>query len=492
MRPVLDLLRDSPELGPLPEEDLVYLADQAGVKTLGANETLFEQGSTADTCYVLRSGAVAMSVGPSAGDGADTAALALRRFDRPGTFLGWSSLVAPRNHQVSVAAIAPTTLLQWPRTVFERRMEARPEFGVALLERVISILGNRLRDTRIRLVARRYEAEITAIGSLLDQSAEVLRVDSPLHKIVHYLQSRLTLEDAFHTLELVQAHGDQHEQDLSTLALEILQQVRTELRLYQDLQHVYEVVASASPGTAPAETRRRCCEEFVKLYDKLDYVIQGEERLPDTPGHIFIMNHLVNHPDNTLPNRFQLTLDTHFVSAMLLLPKYGQAPIRVIRKSQSTEFGHQKYYDRLGYIYVASEHVDGSAAGVPITSADRRRSFLDTAGDHLRAGRNLVICPEGTSTTTEASPLAFKAGAFRLALHVEPEPLIVPVAVANFDKAITRSRVAACVHEPFLLSRYVTRSAGDAALFGFVNDYQQEFVRFVREAEELAAAPDAT
>ena len=30
------------------------------------------------------------------------------------------------------------------------------------------------------------------------------------------------------------------------------------------------------------------------------------------------MNHIGYHPDNVLPNNFVLTLDTHFVSSMVL------------------------------------------------------------------------------------------------------------------------------------------------------------------------------
>jgi CRP-like cAMP-binding protein len=488
MTSALALLRKSPEFGTLPEEHLAYLANSARVRAVREGQTVFEQGTRAEACFLLRTGEVAMAFHRSAEVGAAT--VDLRHFSGPGRLLGWSALIEPHRYRATVTALAPSTLLELPRTIFEQRIEACPDFGVALLDRVISILGNRLRETRIWLVTRRYETEVAAIRALLDQSAEVLHVDSPLHRIPHYLENRLTLGDAFHALELLRAHGDRHERDLAALALEILQQVRRDLTLYQDLQRVYETVASASPETAPAEIRRRCCEGFVTLYEKLDYVIRGEENLPDRPGHIFIMNHLFNHPDNTLPNRFQLTLDTHFVSAMLLLRKYGEAPIRVIRKSRSDEFGHQKYYDRLGYIYVASGHIDGSDGDARTTPKEWARHFLDSARAHLLAGRNLVICPEGTSVSTEDSPVAFKAGAFRLALHVEPEPLIVPVAVANFDKKITRTRLAACVHEPFRLSASVPRSASDATLFDFVNHYQQRFVRFVSEAAELAGAPE--
>jgi hypothetical protein len=62
------------------------------------------------------------------------------------------------------------------------------------------------------------------------------------------------------------------------------------------------------------------------------------------------MNHLENHPDNLLPNNFVLTLDTRFVSAMVVFERYGEAPVRVVRTSRPDEYGHQQFYDRLGYI----------------------------------------------------------------------------------------------------------------------------------------------
>jgi hypothetical protein len=101
------------------------------------------------------------------------------------------------------------------------------------------------------------------------------------------------------------------------------------------------------------------------------------------------------------------------------------------------EYGHQLFYDRLGYVYTYSGHV-GAGDEDPYSSPEaRRRFFLDVAGAHLEHGRNLVICPEGAWTSTERSPLRLRPGAFRLVAHVRPEPLLVPVAVAvaNFEKS---------------------------------------------------------
>ena len=193
----------------------------------------------------------------------------------------------------------------------------------------IIVVGNEKGGAGKSTVAMHVATALSRMGHKIG----VIDLDLRQKTLSRYLENRLTIADAFRALELVKAHGDEHERDIAAHCLEILQQVRKELKLYQDLQHVYEVVASAPAGVPAEEIRKRCCKEFIKLFDRLDYVIRGEENLPDRPGHIFVMNHLFNHPDNTLPNRFQLTLDTHFVPAMLLLRKYGEAPVRIIRKS---------------------------------------------------------------------------------------------------------------------------------------------------------------
>lgn len=100
-----------------------------------------------------------------------------------------------------------------------------------------------------------------------------------------------------------------------------------------------------------------------------------------------------------------------------------------------------------------------------------------------------MIWPGRTGVAAEHSPLAFEAGAFRRAAYVEPEPLIVPVAVANFDKNIARTRLAAVVHEPFKLSDFVPRPVAQQALFDCVDGYRERFAGFVREAAALANAP---
>jgi CRP-like cAMP-binding protein/1-acyl-sn-glycerol-3-phosphate acyltransferase len=483
----LALLADSPFFAGFDPRDLAVLYEHARMVTFQAGTRVFAEGEPAAALFLLASGAVELSFAGQAGHG--DPGLAVQTITHAGYPIGWSAMVEPYAYRATATARAATQLLVLDRDLLEGHARAHPAFGVTLMRAIIGLVGDRLRATRLRLVARRYDDVVVAIRDLLAQSGAQLSVTSPLHKLPYYLEHRLTLADAFHTLEVLQLHGDQVERDLAALCAEALQRVRQELRLYQQLQAIYEVVAGAPPTMDPEEVRRRSMLAFRRLFAGTRHRIEGLEHLPERPGHIVIMNHLRNHPDNLLPNNFTLTLDTHFVASMILFERYGQAPIRVIRKSRPDEYGHQRFYDRLGYVYAYSGHVDAGEEDPASSPEARRRFFLDAAGAYLRMGNNVVICPEGANAFTEESPLRFRPGAFRLAAHVRPEPLLVPIAVANFDKKLTRTTTAAVVHQPFRLSEFVADPADEPALLEFINQQLgPRFRAWVREAAELAEA----
>ena len=190
--------------------------------------------------------------------------------------------------------------------------------------------------------------------------------------------------------------------------------------------------------------------------------------------------------DTMLPNEFRLTLDSHFVSSVLLYRRYGEAPVRVVRKPEMGWFGYQQYFDRLDYLYVYPGDVDEEDQDRALTREKRNQQFVERAAHHLRAGRNLLIAPEGRCSSTEASPGTFRPGAFRLAAAVDPEPWIVPVAVANFDKRLTVTTTAAIVFPPFRLSDRVEDLNDRQAMFDFVNQLQTDYRDYVRQAIALA------
>lgn len=484
----LELLAHSPLFEGLEADDLAWLAEQARVRDIGSGRFLFRAGEPASNLYVLVSGRIALFHE----GGGKALPLFLRSITGSGEPLGWSALVKPFDYTVSGQTLTPARVLALDSIALRKHCAERPAFGLTVLRRILGVIGSRLRATRIRLVARRYDREVLAIRALLEESAENLAVTSPLYKLPYLLENRLTLADAFATLELLQAHGEPTEQDLATLALELLTNVHRELDFFQGLQRIYEVIAHAPPDLPPEQLRRRSMEEFISLFSRTNYVIRGEDRLPSRPGFIVIMNHLENHPDNELPNDFRLTLDSHFVSSMILYREYGQAPIRLIRKPLPDWYGFQQYFDRLDYIYVYAGDVDEEDRDHHLTREDLRHAFLERAAAHLAAGRNIIIAPEGRCHYTDESPGPFKSGAFRLAAYVQPEPLIVPVAVANFDKQITRSKTAALVMPPFRLSDEVADVSDHARLAAFLERYRETFRGYVREAVHLAGEGSAS
>ena len=495
----LDLMHESPFFEGIEREHLEHFARHARKETFEPGDHVIKQGEPATAFYVLAGGKIELSfakpgadaVAPNEESGPEIEGQTLPHIvGHRGHPVGWASIVEPNRYRATATALERTEMLVLDRELFEEYAKERPNFGLAFMRRVLWLIGNHLRMTRTRLVAARYGNVPQTVRAVLDQNAATLSVTSPLRKLPHYLENRLTVDDAHHTLEIMKVKGDEVERELAAQIADLLDEIWREVKVFRQLQSIYELVAGASPTMSPEDLRRRNCEAFAELFEGTDYVIHGEENLPNEPGHIFVMNHLSNHLDNLLPNDFILTLDTHFVSSMILLKKYDEAPVRVVRKSDPGEYGHQKFYDRLGYIYVYSGHVDPIDDDISSTPEERRRLFLDTAREHLRNGRNIVICPEGTSTETENSPLPFKSGAFHLAANMRPEPLIVPIAVANFDKKLTRTRAAAVVHEPLRLSDHLGENIDSHALRKFVNGYVYErFQDYVREAVRLAATP---
>lgn len=478
---IVDFLAHSSLLEGVQPRLLCWLADQAIIKTFAPGDVLFEQDDIAQDILLLVDGRIGFVYCDAAGE----RCVFVRAIEGPGDAIGWSALVDPRRYRVSAHALELSHAVALPGDTLQKLCDQEPEFGVTIFRRVLQTIGSRLRFTRVRLVARRYGEEVQAIRALISQSAESLPVSSVLYKIPHLLENRLTLADAIQALELTRAHGEATERNLAELALEILQDVHREVDFYQGLQRTYEAVVNAPSGLSARAVRKRSMEAFIELFEQQTYRIQGEDQLPETGGNVVIMNHLENHMDTMLPNEFRLTLDSHFVSSMILYRRYHEAPVRVVRKPEMGWYGYQQYFDRLDYLYVYPGDVDEEDSDQAMTRESRNTRFLALAAEHLREGRNIVIAPEGRCSATEASPGPFKSGAFRLALSVDPEPSIVPIAVANFDKRLTRTTTTAIVFPPFRLSEEMDGTDRDA-LFAAIDRIQKRFRDYVQQAIALA------
>ncbi|MGA7902299.1 MAG: cyclic nucleotide-binding domain-containing protein, partial [Terrimicrobiaceae bacterium] len=206
MKSTRELLRESPFFETFAPDDIDALAAHAAIRNVSAGEAILRENEPAEALFMIVMGKVRLSFEPPEGSleprtSRDDHVL-IRTLTEPGRVIGWSAVVEPYHYRDTATAIEDTRLLVFERKWLERRAEENPAFGVELMKRILWVLGNRLRETRIRLVASRYEKEALAIRALLEQSASQLSVKSPLHKLPIYLESRLTLSDAFQTLEL--------------------------------------------------------------------------------------------------------------------------------------------------------------------------------------------------------------------------------------------------------------------------------------------------
>ena len=199
------------------------------------------------------------------------------------------------------------------------------------------------------------------------------------------------------------------------------------------LKDVYTAVTSASAEADPSEVRKICTQLTREAFALTNVQIKGSEYLPYQKNAIFIYNHLSNHPYYTEDEGFQITLDSHFISSIILDKYYGDSGMRVVRHSLPEENNHMNYYDRLKFIRVYSQKFLPEGLDVEEVKT-ANKEFYPQAMTHLSEGSGLVFSPEGNSYPTGDSPGIFRHGIFKLACMIDPQPLIVPLVMANFDQ----------------------------------------------------------
>ncbi|MEM9326515.1 MAG: cyclic nucleotide-binding domain-containing protein [Bacteroidota bacterium] len=474
----LDILRKSPFFEVFDESFLRRILPAAQKRLYGAGQSLFVERERKEGFLLMKEGEVDCYYHTR-----DGSQVPLRTITSPGYVIGWSGVIG-EGHILSASVKTPTEVFFIPRAIFQQLFEDDIELAIAFHLRILWLISNRLQTLRARLVLKRYDQEWLTIMSLIQQNATRLELDSQLNKLPYLLKSPLTLKDAFAILEDTRLNGDSLEKQLSNICLDILQETRREQLFFEGLVKVYKEVSS-QPVTAPVTiVRKRCAEEVINTFGHTQYIIEGMDRLPNTGGNIFIYNHLRNHIYNTLPNGFQITLDAHFISSMILYPQYGDPGTRIVRIGRGGEFGHQEYYKRLGHINVFTPESDVEQL-TPEMKQQARNTFYHQAAEELAAGRNLIISPEGTSFTTAESPGPFRSGAFNLALSLQKEPLIIPIAVANFDQRVRHNIFKCVIQEPFRVSDHLTRGCSKGQMTGFLNNYQDVYKAYVEDVKAL-------
>ena len=252
-----------------------------------------------------------------------------------------------------------------------------------------------------------------------------------------------------------------------------------DLYLKNELNNLFKKVIKLPDNLNPYDVRVFCSREITKIFSKINYIIKGSENLPYEQNSIFIYNHLNNPVDYSVSTNFQITLDSHFISSLILYKYYNNAGNRVVRCSLENELAHKNYYEKFDYIRVFAERF------IPKTMNYKQvkefnKGFYSQSIDNLKKGVGIIVSPEGFSLKTEESPGVFKLGVFKLATMVKPEPKIVPVVMANFDKLLSKSLYKCEIMKPFKMSDHGIYGPDDPKLLSFIESFNGKYKRWVK------------
>ena len=473
-------LQAAPVFETFNQRHIEALAGIANLREIGTDENVQKQGDTVSFFNLLVAGKVMRFLETPA----HTQPLDL--IHQKGHVVGWPGAnQSELKSDVTIKAIEATTLLSFHHSDLAQLYEQMPDLGRDIMERLIWIISNRLRVIRTRYVAHRFKQEFISVANLIDLNATQLSVHSRLHKLPHLLSHALTTGDAFEVLDDISKTGTSLEKGLARVITNGTIATRQEHLFYQGVQKAYHTVVKSPPEMSHREVRNACAQVFVDdVLPNVNYKMIGWENLPEETGNIFIYNHLTNHDHHTLPNKFALTLDSHFISSIISLQKYGDSGIRVVRIGMAREYGHEDYYDALGHIGVISNESE------PIEETkeerkERLKRFFDQATSHLNEGTNLILSPEGTTSVTPLSPGPFKAGVFHVAAAAKNDPWIIPIAIANFELRMNNNKLGVVIKKPFKLSDRVKDVTDKAEMAVFLAAFQKEYRGYVEEAIAL-------
>ncbi|MEU4689894.1 cyclic nucleotide-binding domain-containing protein [Actinoplanes sp. NPDC023714] len=125
---------------------LTELAEHAIAMHYPDDYRIFSESDPANRFWLIEDGTVALDLHVP-GRGAQV-------FETigPGTVLGWSWLFPPYRWQFGAVARGPVQAIEFGAEAVRERCARDPEFGYAILSRIVPVLGDRLRTARLRLL----------------------------------------------------------------------------------------------------------------------------------------------------------------------------------------------------------------------------------------------------------------------------------------------------------------------------------------------------
>jgi len=112
------------------------IMDESEKNTFEEGETLFEEGETAESFYILLKGRIKLSIG----EGGPAVYIA----KDPGQVIGWSTLLGRETYSATAKPVDPATVLKIGKSSFLEKLQKVPASEAMLYKRVAAMLGDRL------------------------------------------------------------------------------------------------------------------------------------------------------------------------------------------------------------------------------------------------------------------------------------------------------------------------------------------------------------
>jgi len=125
---------------------LTRVAQRATTRTFVAGEFLLREGEAADRLYLVCSGKVALEVKPP-----DRRPLTIETVGA-GTIVGWSWSVAPCRYELDARALRTVRTVAIEAEALRSACEEDTADGYRFLERLLTVVADRLSSTRLQLV----------------------------------------------------------------------------------------------------------------------------------------------------------------------------------------------------------------------------------------------------------------------------------------------------------------------------------------------------
>jgi CRP/FNR family transcriptional regulator len=156
------LLRQVALFATLADEDLAQVAELAVPRTFATGEVVFREGDASDTCYVIRSGHARAVI-----EHQDGRSITLARFG-PGEIFGELAMLGEEPRSATVEMLEETEAIAILGPDMRRLLREHPDISIKL----ISALGQRLREANDRLSRQSFQTVQSRVASVLTELVE--------------------------------------------------------------------------------------------------------------------------------------------------------------------------------------------------------------------------------------------------------------------------------------------------------------------------------